>query len=871
MDGTIRNSLDQLSGKRRTYEDLSRFVGARASGAANYSLLLGAGCSVSSNVRSASALVEQWRKEVFQRLCPNDEYSPEEAVQYLSKNHAVWYNPQREYSSLFEKNFDLPRQRRMFVEQEVAGKSPNLGYAYLVRLIEEGFVNTVFTTNFDDLVNEAFFQFSSVRPIVCAHDSSVGSITVTSKRPKVVKLHGDYLFDDIKATVRETESLEDNTRRKFSEFCRDFGLIVVGYGGYDRSIMDVLQYLLRSDDYFKHGVYWCIRKGEQPSDELLKLLWRDRVYFVEIDGFDELMASLHNDLVGPALPIDTCVVTDKPKTIINGFCENPFLTGSPSEVIKRDLERLRKQGEREEFFSVLRDAKEDAAQKEKAPAESLSERELVIVFEIKQSLGGGEFETARQRIRAELEKKPSKALKEELSDLRVRVEELAGDLTAALAAVDALIVEDTQEAENYIRKTFLTLDHEERMRILDTAEAADPDNYRVYARRADCCIDAYYAGTIIDRVAAVEQIERSFEKSWRLEPGLRNPSWTDAIAFYTTCSLPKEQVKERLDNIVRRTSELGSRRTVALRARLARWSRYKQDRKSSDADVLLKDISDARLASSKSVQPYYEWLELDAYLKLERKDDLSRRLSELALNPDLSNTREYLRRKSDFLAQFNGDLLGAIGALKQAIEVERTRSDIIRVAMLMELVGDAAGIAELLEKHGSKLRPADRIQLCRAECVARGDQDAALTQLRAGYAKRMVGPSQKLEEVHDLLLLTRYAEAATLGKSILDRVGWNKADFGEHIINFELSQLRQGQPMQKKRLGELVDLTLSDEVKGCGYYLLGDISKARDVFIGLMRENKEERFIIPKWALFRDEKGKAFTEELLRATAQADE
>lgn len=862
-----RSSLDQLSGKRRTYEDLSRFIGARAAGAANYSLLLGAGCSVSSNVRSASALVEQWRREVFQRLCPAEPYVSDVAVEYLTKNHAVWYNPQREYSSLFEKNFDLPRQRRMFVEQEVSGKIPNLGYAYLVRIIEEGFLNTVFTTNFDDLVNEAFFQFSSIRPIVCAHDSAVGSITVTSKRPKVVKLHGDYLFDDIKSTVRETESLEDNTRRKFAEFCRDFGLVVVGYGGYDRSIMDVLQYLLRSEEYFKHGIYWCIRRGEQPSDELLKLLWRDRVYFVEIDGFDELMASLHNDLVGGSLPIDTGVVTDKPKAIISGFCENSFLTDSPSEIIKRDLDRLRKQSDREELFSLLRDVKDEVAQSESAPVNSLGERELVIVIEIKQKIAGGEFDVARSRISKELDRKPSKELRDELSELRVRVEESAGDLDAALAAVDAMIVEDPNEAANYIRKTYLTIDHDERIGILDAAESVDPENYHVYSRRADCYVDAYLAGTIADRTVAVEEIDRNFERSWKFEPGLKNPSWRDAVGFYTSCSLPKDQVRRRLDEISRRCSEMGPRRTVALRARLARWSRFREDRKTVNADMLIKDILDARLGSSKSVQPYYEWLELDAYRELDRKEELSRRLSELALNPDLSNTREYLRRKSDFLAKFNGDLRGAITALKQAIATESTRSDVIRAARLMELAEDADGLADLLESHGSRLRPADRIQLRRSELIARGDRDGALTQLRASYTKRMAGASEKLEEIHDLLLLTRYPEAAALAKALLEKVGWNKSDFGEHIINFELAQLRQGQQIQKRRLGDLVDVTLSDEVRGCAHYLLGDLAKAKEVLVNIMRDDKEERFIVPTWAIFRDDRGRAFTDDLLKMTA----
>jgi hypothetical protein len=865
MDGDIRGSLAQLSGKRRTYEDLSRFVGARASGTANYSLLLGAGCSVSSNVRSASQLIDQWRQEVFSRLRPGEQYSNEVAIDYLTKNQAVWYNPQREYSSLFEKNFDLPRQRRMFVEHEVAGKNPNLGYAYLVRLIEEGYLNTVFTTNFDDLVNEAFFQFSQTRPIVCAHDSSIGSIAVTSKRPKVIKLHGDYLFDDIKATVRETESLEDNTRRKFIEFCRDFGLIVVGYGGYDRSIMDVLQYLLRSEDYFKHGIYWCLRKGDQPSDELLKLLWRDRVYFVEIDGFDELMASLHNDLVGKTLPIDSGVVTNKPKTIIKGFCENSFLLDSPSEIIKRDLERLRRQSEREELFSVLRDAKDETADREKQSVESLSERELAIVFEIKQSLGNGDFDVARGRIGVELELKPSKKLKEELSELRVRVEELAGDLAAAVAAVDSLILEDPQEPENYIRKTFLITDHPERIRILDAAQEIDGDNFRVYGRKVDCYIDAYDAGTVGERQDLYRQIEENIARSLALEPSLRNPTWRTATDFFADCSLSKDEVRAKLDGLIERCNALGSRRTVTLRARLRRWSKYKEDRNSPAADELLKDISAARLASSKSLQPFYEWLELDAYKQLGRKEDLSRRLSELALNPDLADTREYLRRKSDFLIKFNGDIHAAVGALKQAVKADPSRSDILRLSSLMENVGDAAGIAELAATHAVRLHLIDRIILKREECAARGDHEAALAQLRSTYSKKLVGAAEKLAEIHDLLLLTRYGEAASIGKGLLERLGWNKLEFGEHIINFELAQVRMGEAVNKKRLGELADLTRSEQVKGCAQYLLGDTTKARDTLTMVMREDREDRYTIPRWAIFQDDKGKTFIDTVVKA------
>ena len=101
------------------------------------------------------------------------------------------------------------------------------------------------------MLNEAFYHFSDVRPHVCAHDSSIGSLSVLSDRPKIIKLHGDYLFDDIKNTLKETESLENNTREKFIEFSKDYGLIIVGYSGQDRSIMDVLNYLVQQEEYLK--------------------------------------------------------------------------------------------------------------------------------------------------------------------------------------------------------------------------------------------------------------------------------------------------------------------------------------------------------------------------------------------------------------------------------------------------------------------------------------------------------------------------------------------------------------------------------------------------------------------------------------------
>lgn len=250
----------------------------------NFTLFLGAGASITSGVKSAGGMISDWR----------DAYCDMHEHGCLEKE--VWYNKDNEYSELFEKLYDQPTQRREYIESCITCANPSWGYVYLVNLLKEKHFNTIFTTNFDDLINEACYTFSdSLRPVVCAHDSSINSVRLTSSRPKIIKLHGDFLFDNIKNTIRELESLEDNMRSKFRQFANEFGMIVMGYSGHDRSIMDTLNTLLHSSNCFPHGIYWCTRDKFEDLPEGVKNLARfPRFHLIEINGFDEFMADLHN-------------------------------------------------------------------------------------------------------------------------------------------------------------------------------------------------------------------------------------------------------------------------------------------------------------------------------------------------------------------------------------------------------------------------------------------------------------------------------------------------------------------------------------------------------------------------------------------------
>lgn len=346
---------DQLEHKRRTQSDLIRYLKTRdTSDTCNYSLLLGAGASFTSGIKTATELVQNWTLELYERYKGEPTTNIEEAEKYLNDHQSSWYNPLNKYSSLFEKKFDLPSQRRRFVEQEVDDKLPSIGYAYLTSLCEKNYFNTVFTTNFDDLINEAFYQFSNKRPIHCAHDSSIGAISLSSKRPKIIKIHGDYLFNDIKSTLRETESLEKNTKEKFGEFCKEYGLIVMGYAGNDRSVMDVLDFLVKQESYLNNGIYWCLRENDYVGQDLKNLLWKDKVYPVIIDGFDEIMAKFHHNLSDERINLTPNSSESKLKKTISQILKDDFNLKRLDEI-DEDIHYLKDETDKSDVSLLLSD------------------------------------------------------------------------------------------------------------------------------------------------------------------------------------------------------------------------------------------------------------------------------------------------------------------------------------------------------------------------------------------------------------------------------------------------------------------------------------------------------------------------------------
>lgn len=179
------------------------------------------------------------------------------------------------------------------IEEFIENKTPAFEYYLLADLINQGMLYNVFTTNFDNFIHEAM-SFLGTRARVCIYDDKASNIAYNRKKRNIIKLHGEYLYNNTKNYINETHDLGECLNDKFKEALQMFGMIVVGYQGSDYSIMHVLEELKKERQY---PLYWCVREVD-----LEKISWRvvelinntPMSYIVPIKDFRTFVVDLWN-------------------------------------------------------------------------------------------------------------------------------------------------------------------------------------------------------------------------------------------------------------------------------------------------------------------------------------------------------------------------------------------------------------------------------------------------------------------------------------------------------------------------------------------------------------------------------------------------
>lgn len=248
----------------------------------SFAFFLGAGASHQSGIILASEMVKFFKERILEEECPESLSTDEEKEDWLREQD--WFKSETsEYCKCFEHFAPKEARRRRYIESIIEGKEPSFGYVVLANLLAGNYINTIITTNFDDLVYSACTSYTGTRPIVHAYGNFASEMRITAPRPKILKLHGDYLYKVLN-TQAEIASQDPNMVKQVSRILNEYGLVVVGYGGGDKSIMDILSKFSEDND-----LYWCVMRGSQPSESVKRLLEDKGGFIVEIEGFDEMM------------------------------------------------------------------------------------------------------------------------------------------------------------------------------------------------------------------------------------------------------------------------------------------------------------------------------------------------------------------------------------------------------------------------------------------------------------------------------------------------------------------------------------------------------------------------------------------------------
>jgi len=279
---------------------------------ANYIFWLGAGFSKTAGIPLAEEVVDRlldkrWRPTVdggaklqpFSQLSEKDKSSRQTAVrdwaiqqQVLGSNLITdWAATYGECLRLLPGEVD----RQEFIIdciQEGRGRL-NMAHLLLGQLLKNSFINTVLTTNFDDLVLRAL-QLYFVVPAALDPDST-NTLLTNSKFVQVAYLHGRLASYRQRHTLSEVQGSIPGFENYLTQALQDHGLVIIGYRGGDETPIHLLhKVLLERGTGPGRGLFWITRTDavESLPQKVREILNLKDCYWVPGWDADEFMRKL---------------------------------------------------------------------------------------------------------------------------------------------------------------------------------------------------------------------------------------------------------------------------------------------------------------------------------------------------------------------------------------------------------------------------------------------------------------------------------------------------------------------------------------------------------------------------------------------------
>jgi hypothetical protein len=199
-----------------------------------YALLLGSGISRSSGIPTAWEVVQDLIRKVA--ALEDADCQPDPIAWYRDR----FGGDEPDYSTLLDKLGGTAAERNSLLrgyfeptadEREQGIKLPTPAHRAIGRLVRDGYVKLILTTNFDRLTELAIEAEGITPSVISTPDQLKGSFPLQHTTCTVLKLHGDYLDTRTKNTADELATYDAVLAPLLDRIFVEYGLIICGWSG----------------------------------------------------------------------------------------------------------------------------------------------------------------------------------------------------------------------------------------------------------------------------------------------------------------------------------------------------------------------------------------------------------------------------------------------------------------------------------------------------------------------------------------------------------------------------------------------------------------------------------------------------------------
>lgn len=274
-----------------------------------YALLIGSGVSRAASIPTGWGVT----LDLIERLAAaQGETTAGDPASWFQRK----YGTDADYSNLLEQLYDQgSRQAKLreyfepsAAERDEGRKLPTKAHRAIARLVRDGYIRVIVTTNFDHLLEDAI-RAEGVEPtVISTPDAVEGAVPLVHARCVILKVHGDYLDARIKNTKEELAAYDPRLDRLLDQVLEGFGLVVCGWSGdWDPALRAAIDRCANR----RYTTFWTDLK--EPAGAGQALITRRQAKFIKVNSAEDFFESLAEKVTAiseaaGANPAETAVV-----------------------------------------------------------------------------------------------------------------------------------------------------------------------------------------------------------------------------------------------------------------------------------------------------------------------------------------------------------------------------------------------------------------------------------------------------------------------------------------------------------------------------------------------------------------------------------